>query len=169
MRWTAARTSMVRSRVTALRRMPVTLPPRRKTAKALPVPCGLRWSERSSSRKTCSISMPTVPSTPLNDRAETQAIKETFGKHAGTLAVSSTKSMTGHLLGGAGGVESVFCLKAIADNVIPPTINYEEPDPDCDLDYVPNSARGAVIYAAMNNSFGFGGHNASLIFRRYEA
>ena len=77
--------------------------------------------------------------------------------------------MTGHLLGGAGGVESVFCLKAIADNVIPPTINYEEPDPDCDLDYVPNSARGAVIHAAMNNSFGFGGHNASLIFRRYEA
>ena len=108
-------------------------------------------------------------STPLNDRAETQAIKATFGEHAGTIPVSSTKSMTGHLLGGAGGVESVFCLKAIADNVIPPTINYEEPDPDCDLDYVPNSARRAVIYAAMNNSFGFGGHNASLIFRRYEA
>ncbi len=107
-------------------------------------------------------------STPLNDRAETQAIKATFGEHAGTLAVSSTKSMTGHLLGGAGGVESVFCLKAIEDNLIPPTINYEQPDPDCDLDYVPQSARRAEVHAAMNNSFGFGGHNASLIFTRYE-
>ncbi len=108
-------------------------------------------------------------STPLNDRAETQAIKAVFGAHAGTLAVSSTKSMTGHLLGGAGGVESVFCLKAIEDNLIPPTINYEEPDPDCDLDYVPNTARSADISAAMNNSFGFGGHNASLVFTQYEA
>ncbi len=107
-------------------------------------------------------------STPLNDRAETQAIKAVFGAHAGALAVSSTKSMTGHLLGGAGGVESVFCLKAIEDNLIPPTINYEEPDPDCDLDYVPNTARSAVVHAAMNNSFGFGGHNASLVFTRYE-
>ncbi len=108
-------------------------------------------------------------STPLNDRAETQAIKATFGEHAGALAVSSTKSMTGHLLGGAGGVESVFCLKAIGDSRIPPTINYVEADPNCDLDYVPNSARKAEIHAAMNNSFGFGGHNASLVFTRYEA
>ncbi|MCY4438099.1 MAG: beta-ketoacyl-ACP synthase II [Chloroflexi bacterium] len=107
-------------------------------------------------------------STPLNDRAETQAIKAVFGAHAARLAVSSTKSMTGHLLGGAGGVESVFCLKAIEDNLIPPTINYEQPDPDCDLDYVPHSARRAEIHAVMNNSFGFGGHNASLIFTRYE-
>lgn len=107
-------------------------------------------------------------STPLNDRAETQAIKAVFGAHAGALAVSSTKSMTGHLLGGAGGVESVFCLKAIEGNVIPPTINYAVPDPDCDLDYVPNTARSAVVHAAMNNSFGFGGHNASLVFTRYE-
>ncbi len=108
-------------------------------------------------------------STPLNDRAETQAIKAVFGAQAGKLAVSSTKSMTGHLLGGAGGVESVFCLKAIQENVIPPTINYEEPDPECDLDYVPNTARSAAVHAAMNNSFGFGGHNASLVFTRYEA
>ncbi|MYB75703.1 MAG: beta-ketoacyl-ACP synthase II [Chloroflexi bacterium] len=107
-------------------------------------------------------------STPLNDRAETQAIKAVFGTHAEKIAVSSTKSMTGHLLGGAGGVESVFCLKAIQESVIPPTINYEEPDPDCDLDYVPNIARGAAVHAAMNNSFGFGGHNASLVFTQYE-
>lgn len=108
-------------------------------------------------------------STPLNDRAETQAIKAVFGAHAGALAVSSTKSMTGHLLGGAGGVESVFCLKAIKDNLIPPTINYEDPDPECDLDYVPNIARQAEVHAVMNNSFGFGGHNASLVFTRYES
>ncbi|MDE2816641.1 MAG: beta-ketoacyl-ACP synthase II [Chloroflexota bacterium] len=107
-------------------------------------------------------------STPLNDRAETQAIKAVFGAHAGALAVSSTKSMTGHLLGGAGGVESVFCLKAIGENIIPPTINYAVPDPDCDLDYVPNTARSTAVHAAMNNSFGFGGHNASLVFTRYE-
>lgn len=106
-------------------------------------------------------------STPLNDRAETRAIKAVFGERAGAIAVSSTKSMTGHLLGGAGGVESVFCLKAIQDNLIPPTINYAEPDPDCDLDYVPNRARSATVDAAMNNSFGFGGHNASLVFTRY--
>ena len=106
-------------------------------------------------------------STPLNDRAETQAIRAVFGAHAGALAVSSTKSMTGHLLGGAGGVESVFCLKAIEDNLIPPTINYEEPDPDCDLDYVSTAARQADVHAAMNNSFGFGGHNASLLFTRF--
>jgi 3-oxoacyl-[acyl-carrier-protein] synthase II len=106
-------------------------------------------------------------STPLNDRAETQAIRAVFGEHAEHVAISSTKSMTGHLLGGAGGVESVFCFQAIADNIVPPTINYEEPDPDCDLDYVPNSARSAVVNATMNNSFGFGGHNASLVFTRY--
>ncbi len=108
-------------------------------------------------------------STPLNDRAETQAIKTVFGDHAAKLAVSSTKSMTGHLLGGAGGVESVFCLKAIEDNLIPPTLNYEEPDPDCDLDYVPNGPRRTAVNAAMNNSFGFGGHNASLLFTRFDS
>lgn len=108
-------------------------------------------------------------STPLNDRAETQAIKAVFGDHAGDLAVSSTKSMTGHLLGGAGGVESVFCLQAMRDGIIPPTINYAEPDPDCDLDYVPNSARSVEVRAVMNNSFGFGGHNASLLFTQYDS
>ncbi len=91
-----------------------------------------------------------------------------FGEHAYKLAISSTKSMTGHLLGGAGGVEAVFSVLTIKHGVIPPTINYETPDPDCDLDYVPNVARQAEVKTAMSNSFGFGGTNASLIFKAYE-
>jgi 3-oxoacyl-[acyl-carrier-protein] synthase II len=106
-------------------------------------------------------------STPLGDRAETVAIKNAFGEHAARLAVSSTKSMTGHLLGAAGVVEAIFSVLAIRDQVAPPTTNYETPDPDCDLDYVPNQARPMKIEVAVSNSFGFGGTNGTLIFRRY--
>jgi 3-oxoacyl-[acyl-carrier-protein] synthase II len=103
-------------------------------------------------------------STPANDKTETAAIKLALGDAAYSVPVSSTKSMTGHLLGAAGAIESVVCLLAIRDGVIPPTINYEHPDPECDLDYVPNVAREATVRTAMTNSFGFGGHNVSLIF-----
>ena len=107
-------------------------------------------------------------STPAGDVNETQAIKEVFGEHARKLAVSSTKSMTGHLLGAAGGIESVVTVLTIARGMLPPTINYETPDPECDLDYVPNTARAAQVRTALTNSFGFGGTNASLIFRRFD-
>jgi 3-oxoacyl-[acyl-carrier-protein] synthase II len=106
-------------------------------------------------------------STPFNDRLETQAIKKIFGEHAAKMPVSSTKSMTGHLLGGAGGLEAGFTALTIRDQMIPPTINYEKPDPECDLDYVPNEKRAANIEYALSNSFGFGGTNASLLFKRY--
>ncbi|MDT4968915.1 MAG: 3-oxoacyl-[acyl-carrier-protein] synthase [Acidobacteriota bacterium] len=107
-------------------------------------------------------------STPYNDKFETAAIKQTFGDHAYKLAVSSTKSMTGHLLGAAGGIEGVFSVLAIHHNIVPPTINYVNPDPDCDLDYVPNEPREKNIRYALSNSFGFGGTNAALLFKRYE-
>ena len=107
-------------------------------------------------------------STPYNDKFETLAIKKTFGEHAYKLAVSSTKSMTGHLLGAAGGIESVFSTLAITRDMLPPTINYFNPDPECDLDYVPNEPRPAHITYALSNSFGFGGTNAALLFKRYE-
>jgi 3-oxoacyl-[acyl-carrier-protein] synthase II len=107
-------------------------------------------------------------STPYNDKFETVAIKKTFGDHAYKLAVSSTKSMTGHLLGAAGGIEGVFSVLAIHRNTLPPTINYFNPDPECDLDYVPNEPREAVVNYALSNSFGFGGTNAALMFKRYQ-
>ncbi len=108
-------------------------------------------------------------STPYNDLFETQAVKTAFGDHAYNLAMSSTKSMTGHLLGAAGGVEAIFTALALKEGILPPTINLTDPDPDCDLDYVPNEAREANIQYAMSNSLGFGGHNASLLFKKYEA
>jgi 3-oxoacyl-[acyl-carrier-protein] synthase II len=106
-------------------------------------------------------------STPFNDKLETMAIKRLFGDHAYRLAVSSTKSMTGHLLGGAGGLEAGFTALALRDQTIPPTINYETPDPECDLDYVPNQARPRQMEYALSNSFGFGGTNAALLFKRW--
>ena len=109
-------------------------------------------------------------STPVGDRAETAAIKAVFGKHSFKLPVSATKSMTGHMLGAAGGVEATICILAIKHGAIPPTINLENPDPECDLDYVPNAARHNVkVDAVMSNSFGFGGHNTTLIFKRFAA
>lgn len=107
-------------------------------------------------------------STPFNDKFETIAVKAVFGEHAYELLMSSTKSMTGHLLGAAGGVEAIASIKAIETGIVPPTINYETPDPDCDLDYVPNKARARTVDVALSNSLGFGGHNASLVFKKYQ-
>jgi 3-oxoacyl-[acyl-carrier-protein] synthase II len=107
-------------------------------------------------------------STPLNDLTETIAIKTVFGDHAKKVPISATKSMTGHLLGAAGSTEAIFTILSIRDGVMPPTLNYEEPDPQCDLDYVPNVARRKPLKVAMSNAFGFGGTNATLIFRKFE-
>jgi 3-oxoacyl-[acyl-carrier-protein] synthase II len=106
-------------------------------------------------------------STPYNDKHETMAIKQVFGEHAQKLAVSSTKSMTGHLLGAAGGVEAAFCALGLSEGIMPPTINYEHPDPECDLDYVPNHARHTDLDIVVSNSFGFGGTNACIVLKRY--
>jgi 3-oxoacyl-[acyl-carrier-protein] synthase II len=106
-------------------------------------------------------------STPLGDAIETTAMKRVFGDYARKIAVSSTKSMTGHLLGGAGGLEAGISVLALQNQILPPTINYEQPDPACDLDYVPNKARKAEVEYALSNSFGFGGTNAALVFRRW--
>ena len=106
-------------------------------------------------------------STPMNDKYETMALHTTFGDAIRSIPVSSTKSMMGHLLGASGGVELIVCVMAMTDGFIPPTINYSTPDPDCDLDYVPNVGRSATLNVAMSNSFGFGGHNVSLAVRRW--
>ncbi|MDE2766149.1 MAG: beta-ketoacyl-ACP synthase II [Chloroflexota bacterium] len=108
-------------------------------------------------------------STPLNDASETRAVKRAFGEHAASVPISSTKSMIGHALGGAGGMEAVACVQSIRAGAIHPTINYEAPDPDCDLDYVPNHARSAEVRVVLSNSFGFGGQNACLVFAAYES
>jgi len=107
-------------------------------------------------------------STPLNDLSETLAIKRVFGDHAYRVAISSTKSMIGHALGGAGGIEAVACVKSIVEGIVHPTVNYEYPDPDCDLDYVPNQARQQPVRVAISNGFGFGGQNACVVLRRHE-
>ncbi len=106
-------------------------------------------------------------STPLNDVTETGAVKEVFGDHAYKLAISSTKSMTGHLLGAAGAIEAIYSVKAITEQILPPTINYQTPDPNCNLDYVPNEPRKAKVNACLSNSFGFGGTNASIVLKRF--
>ncbi|MCJ7769655.1 MAG: beta-ketoacyl-ACP synthase II [Dehalococcoidales bacterium] len=107
-------------------------------------------------------------STPLNDKTETIALKTVFGENAYKIPVSSTKSMTGHLIGGAGAIEAAICINTILNSIIPPTINLTHPDPECDLDYVPNVARHAPVNIALSNSFGFGGHNSTLIFKKYD-
>jgi 3-oxoacyl-(acyl-carrier-protein) synthase len=106
-------------------------------------------------------------STPQGDVCETQAIKSTFGEHAKKIAVSSTKGATGHMLGAAGAVEMAVCAMAIKHNIVPPTINYTTPDPECDLDYVPNTAREMTVNAIVNNSFGFGGHNSTIAAKKF--
>ena len=123
----------------------------------------LRWAEVSPEQVDYINAHGT--STPYNDKFETLAIKRLFGEHASRIAVSSTKSMTGHLLGAAGGIESVACLKAIEQQVLPPTINLHEPDPECDLDYVPNEARSANVKVVLSNNLGFGGQNAAIVFK----
>jgi 3-oxoacyl-[acyl-carrier-protein] synthase II len=108
-------------------------------------------------------------STELNDKIETKAIKKVFGDHASEVPISSIKSMIGHAMGAAGALEAIACVLSVNTDWVPPTINYEEPDPDCDLDYVPNQARQFPVRVAISNSFGFGGHNAVLAFKKFEA
>jgi 3-oxoacyl-(acyl-carrier-protein) synthase len=105
--------------------------------------------------------------TPLNDLAETNAIKRALGDHAYKIPISSTKSMTGHMMGATGALEAIFCIQAIRTGILPPTIHYQTPDPACDLDFIPNQARRARVEVALDNAFGFGGHNAVLAFRAY--
>ncbi|MBV8713514.1 MAG: beta-ketoacyl-ACP synthase II [Chloroflexi bacterium] len=130
----------------------------------------LRDAQRSSGMLASDVGYinPHGTSTPYNDRFESAAIKDVFGEHAPRLAVSSTKSMTGHMFGAAGAMEALVCVKTLETGWLPPTINYQTPDPECDLDYVPNKARQWTPTAAMSNSFGLGGHNSSVVFRTYQ-
>ena len=141
----------------------------RRRARARSAACARRWRTPGSTGARIDYLNAHGTSTKMNDATETLAIKKVFGDHARKLMVSSTKSMTGHLLGAAGGVEAAFCALAVARGQVPPTINYTTPDPDCDLDYVPNTARDAQVRNALTNSFGFGGTNACLIFGELEA
>jgi 3-oxoacyl-[acyl-carrier-protein] synthase II len=131
----------------------------------------MRWALRDAGEEPDAVTYVNAhgTSTPLNDAAETAAIKAVLGDHASRVAVSSTKSMTGHMLGAAGAVEGAACALAITNGRIPPTIHYEAPDPDCDLDVTPNQARDLDVTLALSNSFGFGGQNASIAFRAIEA
>ena len=138
-----------------------------KTPTAPCAPCGRPWPTPEILPEQVSYINAHGTSTPYNDRLETLAIKKVFGDHAYKMPVSSTKSMTGHLLGGAGGLEAGITALALRDQIVPPTINLENPDPDCDLDYVPNHARKAEVEYALSNSFGFGGTNAALLLKRY--
>ena len=107
-------------------------------------------------------------STPLGDIAETRAVKQVFGDHAYKVSISSTKSQLGHSLGASGGIELILAIKAMQNSIVPPTINLDSPDPECDLDYTPNKAKERELTYAMSNSFGFGGHNASIVVRRFD-
>jgi 3-oxoacyl-[acyl-carrier-protein] synthase II len=131
----------------------------------------MRMALRNAGMNTTDISYINAhgTSTPQGDIAETEAVKTVFGDHARKLVVSSTKGATGHMLGAAGAVEMIVCTKAIQTDTVPPTINYEFPDPQCDLDYAPNTARQVKVNGIINNSFGFGGHNASIIARKFSA
>lgn len=130
----------------------------------------MKWGLRDAKMNPTEVSYINAhgTSTKMNDKVETLAVKKALGDHAKKVMMSSTKSMTGHLLGAAGGIEFVICCLAIKDNVVPPTINYEFPDPDCDLDYVPNTARNVEVKVAMSNSLGFGGHNATLVAKKFK-
>jgi 3-oxoacyl-[acyl-carrier-protein] synthase II len=130
----------------------------------------MRWAREDAGLRTEEVDYINAhgTSTPLNDVSETAAIKQVFGEHAYRVPVSSTKSMIGHGLGASGALESVACVKTLQTGIIHPTINYEYPDPECDLDYVPNVARQADVRVVLKNSFGFGGQNACLVFRRFE-
>ncbi len=131
--------------------------------------CARPYATRGSSRAQVDYVNAHGTSTPLGDAIETKAMKRVFGEHTKKLAVSSTKSMTGHLLGGAGGLEAGISVLALRDQVLPPTINQETPDPECDLDYIPNHMRQAAVQHALSNSFGFGGTNAALLFKRWDS
>jgi 3-oxoacyl-[acyl-carrier-protein] synthase II len=143
-----------------------TLPPRMSKGRALDARCSWRWSARGVRPDEVDYINAHGTATPLGDVSETRAIKRLFGAHAYKLAVSSTKSQIGHLLGAAGAVEAIATLMALDRGMLPPTINLDNPDPECDLDYVPNRARPAKVEIALSNSFGFGGHNSAIVLRK---